>query len=211
MALGVDSASNRNEYQGYFLEGKDGTLGLTLPPSCADCLEFWGSQYPGALRAPLEACIGTAFTTCIFSTWSLNPSAIFTDITTPPPTTKFSSSRHLRLQKSTVRSSADKVKLINKAECTENQLRRTQNTPHANPFLKIRVEQTNRKTTASDYVLSNLLFVSSKIGGKKIIRKTWAQMGGIILKWSLEKWGERKWIVLIWLKIGRLGGLLWIL
>jgi hypothetical protein len=35
------SASNRNEYQEYFLEGKGGRcIGLpTLPPSCAECLE----------------------------------------------------------------------------------------------------------------------------------------------------------------------------
>jgi len=39
---GVDSASNRNEYQEYFLGGKGGRcVGLTtLPPSCADCLEI---------------------------------------------------------------------------------------------------------------------------------------------------------------------------
>ena len=38
----VDSASNRNEYQEYFLGGKGGRcVGLTtLPPSCADCLEI---------------------------------------------------------------------------------------------------------------------------------------------------------------------------
>jgi len=38
MALGVDSASNRNEYQAYFLEGKGGQyIGLTtLPPVRAD-------------------------------------------------------------------------------------------------------------------------------------------------------------------------------
>jgi hypothetical protein len=38
---GVDSASNRNEYQEYFLGGGKGgrCVGLTtLPPSCADCL-----------------------------------------------------------------------------------------------------------------------------------------------------------------------------
>jgi hypothetical protein len=37
MALGLDSASKRNEYQEYFLRGKGGTyVGLTtLPPSCA--------------------------------------------------------------------------------------------------------------------------------------------------------------------------------
>jgi len=40
---GVDSASNRNEYQEYFLGGKGGRcVGLTnLPPSCVDCLEIW--------------------------------------------------------------------------------------------------------------------------------------------------------------------------
>jgi hypothetical protein len=45
---GVDSASNRNEYQEYFLEGKgDRCVGLTtLPTSCADCLELlsWNPQ-----------------------------------------------------------------------------------------------------------------------------------------------------------------------
>ena len=50
---GVDSASNRNEYQEYFLGGKDGRcIGLTtLPPSCANCLEIWEPQPPGTLRA----------------------------------------------------------------------------------------------------------------------------------------------------------------
>jgi len=53
MALGVDSASNRNEYREYFLWGKGGRcVGLTtLPPSCADCLEIWELQLPGTLRA----------------------------------------------------------------------------------------------------------------------------------------------------------------
>jgi len=53
MALGVDSASNRNEYQEYFLGGKGGRCtGLTtLLPSCADCLEIWEPQPPGTLRA----------------------------------------------------------------------------------------------------------------------------------------------------------------
>jgi len=39
---GVDSASNRIEYQKYFLGDKGGRcVGLkTLPPSCADCLEI---------------------------------------------------------------------------------------------------------------------------------------------------------------------------
>ena len=50
---GVDSASNRNEYQEYFLVGKGGwCVGLTtLPPSCADCLEIWEPQPPGTLTA----------------------------------------------------------------------------------------------------------------------------------------------------------------
>ena len=49
----VDSASNRNEYQEYFLGGKGGRcVGLTTSPlSCADCLEIWKPQIPGTLRA----------------------------------------------------------------------------------------------------------------------------------------------------------------
>jgi hypothetical protein len=49
----VYSASNRNEYQEYFLGVKCGRcLGLTtLPPSCADCLEIWEPQSSGTLRA----------------------------------------------------------------------------------------------------------------------------------------------------------------
>jgi hypothetical protein len=52
---GIDSASNRNEYQEYFLGRKGGRcVGLTtLPPSCADCLEIWEPQPPGTLRACL--------------------------------------------------------------------------------------------------------------------------------------------------------------
>ena len=49
---GVDSASNRNEYQEYSLVGKGGRcVGLTtLPPSCTDCLEIWEPRPPGNLR-----------------------------------------------------------------------------------------------------------------------------------------------------------------
>ena len=41
------------KYQEYFLRGKGGRcVGLTtLTPSCADCLEIWGPQPPGTLRA----------------------------------------------------------------------------------------------------------------------------------------------------------------
>ena len=50
---GVDPASNRNEYQEYFLGGKGSQyVGLTtLPPSCAVCHEIWEPQPPGTLRA----------------------------------------------------------------------------------------------------------------------------------------------------------------
>jgi len=49
---GVDAASNRNEYQEYFLGGiGDQCIELTtLPPSCADCLEIWEPQPLGILR-----------------------------------------------------------------------------------------------------------------------------------------------------------------
>jgi len=49
---GVDPASNRNEYQEYFLRGIGGwCIGpTTLPPSGADCLENWEPQPPGTLR-----------------------------------------------------------------------------------------------------------------------------------------------------------------
>ena len=52
-APGVDSASNINEYQEYFLGGKGGRcLGpTTLSPSCVDCFEIRELQLPGTLRA----------------------------------------------------------------------------------------------------------------------------------------------------------------
>ena len=50
---GVDSASDRNEYQEYFLGGRGGRCVrlTTLPLSCADCLEIWEPKPPGTLRA----------------------------------------------------------------------------------------------------------------------------------------------------------------
>ena len=56
---GADSASNRNEYQEYFLGGKCGRcVGLTtLPPSCADCLRNLGpstSWNPQGLPRPVK-------------------------------------------------------------------------------------------------------------------------------------------------------------
>jgi hypothetical protein len=51
--LSVGSASNRNEYQEYFLGGKGSwCVRLTIvPPSCTDCLQIWEPQPPGTLRA----------------------------------------------------------------------------------------------------------------------------------------------------------------
>jgi len=51
MTLGVNSASNRNEYEEYFLGGKGGQcVRLTaLLPSCADFLETWERQTIGKL------------------------------------------------------------------------------------------------------------------------------------------------------------------
>ena len=40
---GIGSASNRNEYQEYFLGGKGVRL-TTIPPSFAYCLEIWNPQ-----------------------------------------------------------------------------------------------------------------------------------------------------------------------
>jgi hypothetical protein len=50
-----DSASNKNEYQEYFLAGGIGKdslcVGLTtLPPSCADCFEIWNPNGDVSLR-----------------------------------------------------------------------------------------------------------------------------------------------------------------
>jgi len=50
---GFDSDLNKNEYQEYFVAGKDGRcLRLkTLPQSCADCHEIKEPQPAGILRA----------------------------------------------------------------------------------------------------------------------------------------------------------------
>ena len=56
---GVNSASNRNEYQEYFLGGKCGRcIGLTtLPAWWTDCLEIWEPQ-PPRTSGPIQACTG---------------------------------------------------------------------------------------------------------------------------------------------------------
>jgi hypothetical protein len=50
---GVESTSNVNEYQEYFLKGKGGRCValITLPLLFADCVEIWEPQPPGTLRA----------------------------------------------------------------------------------------------------------------------------------------------------------------
>ena len=59
---GVDSASNRNEYQEYFLGGKGGRcVGLTLPPTCATVLKS-GSLSLLETSWPVQACNGIALT-----------------------------------------------------------------------------------------------------------------------------------------------------
>jgi len=65
---GVDSPSNRNEYQEYFLVAKGGRyLGLTnLLLSYADCLVIWEPQPPGNRRA-CPALSRDCFTTFILS------------------------------------------------------------------------------------------------------------------------------------------------
>ena len=49
----VDSTSNRNESQEYFLGVKGGLCAelTTLPPSCAECLKIWKNRPSGTLRA----------------------------------------------------------------------------------------------------------------------------------------------------------------
>jgi len=57
---GVDSASNRNEYQEYFPGGKDGRYVrlTTLPPSCAVVTKSGNLNFLEA-SGPLKACNGT--------------------------------------------------------------------------------------------------------------------------------------------------------
>jgi hypothetical protein len=61
--LGVGSASNRNVYKEYFLEGQGGwCLGLmTLLPSYADCLENLGHWNPPDLSRPVQGLLEPKF------------------------------------------------------------------------------------------------------------------------------------------------------
>jgi len=62
MTLGSTQSLTEIEYQENLLGGRRGRwVGLTtLPPSCADCLEIWKPQPPGAIRA----CPSLAITFC---------------------------------------------------------------------------------------------------------------------------------------------------
>jgi len=68
---GVNSASNRSEYQEYFLGGKVGRwVGLTtLPNSYADCLEISEPQVP---RIP-RVCPEIALPLCRYNNGEQNP------------------------------------------------------------------------------------------------------------------------------------------
>jgi len=57
---GVDSASNRNDYQVYFLGGKGGRCVrlTTLPPSCAVVMKSGNLNFLEPC-GPLQACNGT--------------------------------------------------------------------------------------------------------------------------------------------------------
>ena len=61
MALGVDSASNRNEYQEHLLGGKCGRCVrlTTLPPSCVAVMKSGDLNFLEP-SGPLQACNGTA-------------------------------------------------------------------------------------------------------------------------------------------------------
>ena len=65
---GVDSASNRNEYQEYFLGGKSGRCVrlTTLPPSCAVVMKFGNLNFLEP-SGPLQACNGTDLPLLTFS------------------------------------------------------------------------------------------------------------------------------------------------
>ena len=85
--LGVDSASNRNEYQEYFLRVKSGRCVrlTTLPPSCAVVTKS-GNLNILEPSGPLRPCNGTALPFFTFASLSCNQvfnanSIIFADLT----------------------------------------------------------------------------------------------------------------------------------
>ena len=94
MALGVDSASNRNEYQEYFFRSKGGRcVGLTsLPPSFAIVLksrilillEPSGSvQACNGIALPLPTCFPMLFSCSLYSATKVNSAASLYAPSTP--------------------------------------------------------------------------------------------------------------------------------
>jgi hypothetical protein len=71
---GIDSTSNRNEYQEYFLGGKGGRcVELTnLPNSWTDCLAKSGSFKLLETSVPVQACNGVALPLNVLKSGSLN-------------------------------------------------------------------------------------------------------------------------------------------
>ena len=65
----VDSASNRNDYQEYFLEGRGGRcVGLTaLPPSCAECREIWEPQTHETHQGLYRPVMGLFYLLCVIT------------------------------------------------------------------------------------------------------------------------------------------------
>ena len=71
---GVDSASNRNQYQEYFLEVKGGWCVklTTLPPSCAVVTKSGNLNFLET-SGPLQACNGTALCFILILTSYMRP------------------------------------------------------------------------------------------------------------------------------------------
>ena len=69
---GVDSASNRNEYQKHFLGGGGRCVRLTtLPPSCAVVMKTVNLNFL-EISGPLQACNGTALPLLCYQVKSVN-------------------------------------------------------------------------------------------------------------------------------------------
>jgi hypothetical protein len=83
---GVDSASNRNEYQVYFLGSKGGRcVGLTLPRPCTDCLKIWEPQ--GLSRSVLGLLYDSHNSQKLYlykvrTDWSLQQTQVFCEVRT---------------------------------------------------------------------------------------------------------------------------------
>ena len=71
---GLDSASNRNEYQEYCLGGKGGRcVGITtLPPSCVDCLGNVGASASWNPKDLSRSVMGLLYVYKVASCWLLS-------------------------------------------------------------------------------------------------------------------------------------------